>query len=97
MKIYLLSYELRTPDNDYSKFYEFIEHIGDDRVHVLRDSWWIASKETLQIEQLCSEIRDHLTVNDVFYVEEMTESNSNINGWMASSSWNWLRDKMNKG
>ena len=95
MKIYLLSYELRSADKDYTPLYEFLEKAGNDRLHVLRDSWWIASSENMDIDGFCQNIRSFINQDtDVFYFSEM--SVTHINGWLASSSWNWYREQKNR-
>lgn len=94
MKVYLLSYELRSLEKDYTPLYEFLDKAGNDRNHVLRDSWWIASNETIDIDTFCNNIHSLISDNDVFYFVEMTDPG--INGWLASSSWNWYKTQKNK-
>lgn len=38
--IYQLSYELKTPEKDYTSLYTFLEKVLGG-IHVLRDTWWI--------------------------------------------------------
>lgn len=48
--VYQLSYELKTPDKDYGPLYSYLENdLGTSAKHVLRDSWWIAVDQELDV------------------------------------------------
>ncbi len=90
--MYSLSYELKTPDKDYSTLFSYLEHeVGNKKgIHVMRDSWWISSDEELDVDAVCNEIRKRLGEKDHFFFSKLT--NIDINGWLPSSSWSYFRD-----
>ncbi len=89
--IYQLSYELRTPDYDYTSLYNYLEtHFGDNVKHVLRDTWWLASSSSLDLVAIVHEMRDKIGANDGFYVS-LLDTNE-INGWLPSTLWQWFND-----
>lgn len=89
--IYQLSYELKTPDKDYTGLYLFLEkEMGGVSIHVLRDTWWIKYDEEQDINSLCDKIKEQMGENDVFYLAVL--SANDINGWLPSSNWKWLKE-----
>lgn len=89
--VYSLSYELKSTDKDYTQLFSFLEHgIGEGGIHILRDSWWIFSQTELDINSTCDDIRSRMGEKDHFFFTKL--SYSDINGWLPSSSWNWLSD-----
>ena len=89
--VYSLSYELKSTDKDYTQLFSFLEQgIGEGGIHVLRDSWWIFSKTDLEISSTCDAIRSKMGEKDHFFFTKL--SDSDINGWLPSSTWNWFRD-----
>lgn len=85
--IYQLSYELKTPEKDYTSLYTFLEKVLGG-IHVLRDTWWIKYEGEKSLDELCESIRKEMGENDVFFLSIITPDK--INGWMASSNWAWL-------
>lgn len=89
--VYQLTYELRTPDKDYSELYAFLEKgLGGEAIHVLRDCWWIFTTET-SASKLCDEIRAHLGEKDLFFVSRLPDGGDYMNGWQPQSSWAWFQ------
>ena len=92
--VYSLSYELKSVDKDYTPLFSFLEHgIGQGGIHVLRDSWWIASETELDVNIICNQIRNYLGDKDHIFFARL--SNVEINGWLPSSSWNWFNEHKN--
>lgn len=89
--IYQLSYELKTPDKDYTALYSFLEkEVGGSAIHVLRDTWWIKYNESQNINDLCDLIKGKMGENDVFFLSAL--SVNDMNGWLPSSNWKWLNE-----
>lgn len=87
--IYILSYQLKTPDKDYTPLYKHIEEgIGSSAKHVLRDSWWIASGNELDVDDECLKVRKYLGDQDSVYMTKL-DSRAPINGWLPSAFWDW--------
>lgn len=88
--VFQLSYELKTPEKDYTELYSFLEkEIGSSAIHVLRDTWWIKYEGSLNLDEICDLIKDKMGQYDVFFVS-IIENKADINGWLASSNWKWL-------
>lgn len=91
--VYSLTYELKSPDKDYTALFNFLEQGEDfDCVHVMRDCWWIASSYKLNINELVSRIRDLMGSKDHFFITPL--SANDINGWLPSTSWSFYTDNM---
>lgn len=90
--IYSLSYELKSLDKDYSPLFSYLEHeVGSGKgIHVMRDSWWIASDVELDVDAVCDEIRSRIGERDHFFFSRL--SNSDINGWLPSTAWDYFRE-----
>lgn len=94
--IYSLSYELKSQEKDYTELFTYLEHgLGKgEGIHVLRDSWWIASEEEIDVDQECDEIRKRMGEKDHFFFSRLTDKD--INGWLPSSSWNYYNENKQK-
>ena len=93
--IYSLSYELKSTERDYTSLFNYLEHeIGSGSIHVMRDSWWIASDIELDINVICDQIREHIGEKDYFFFTKL--SDSVINGWLPSSSWDYFSENTKK-
>lgn len=89
--IYQLSYELKTPDKDYTDLYSFLEkEIGKSAIHVLRDTWWFKYEGNNSVDDFNDIIKKKMGENDIFFISVLDKEK--INGWMASSNWKWLND-----
>lgn len=89
--VYSLSYELKSAEKDYTSLFNYLEHgIGQGGIHVMRDSWWIASETELDISAICNQIRTHMGEKDHFFFTKLNETA--INGWLPSSSWDFLSE-----
>ncbi|KAA6329001.1 hypothetical protein EZS27_022151 [termite gut metagenome] len=90
--VFLVTYELRTLDMDYTKLYSFLEKdMGKSAIHVLRDSWWVELEGKPVITQLCDQVRSFMGEKDVLFIIDITDQATN--GWLASSSWKWLQER----
>lgn len=89
--VYQLLYELKTPDMDYSPLFSYLEHdMGTSAKHVLRDCWWIAVDDAINVDEACDKIRGFMGDKDNIYLCQLP--NSDINGWMPSSIWKWFSE-----
>lgn len=89
--IFQLSYELKTPDKDYTELYSFLEkELGKSAIHVLRDTWWVKYEGQKNIDDISDLIKDKMGKNDVFFISVLEIDKTN--GWLASSNWKWLNE-----
>ena len=85
MKRYQIVYKLKNDNKDYYQFFQYIETL--DSVHIIDNVWWI--KTDLNISTIIKELKKYLEATDFFYV---TELNQNIDGWLATTYWKWLKE-----
>jgi hypothetical protein len=85
-----ITYELKDSDRNYSELFLEIENLGSS-VHFLRDSWWVEPKNATTIENVSSLLRQHLGENDLIQVVDITDKTTN--GWLARTSWDWLKQR----
>lgn len=84
-----LTYELKDSDRDYSNLYTHIESLGV-ALHFLKDAWWIEIKDdSTNISTILEGIKKHMGDTDLFHVVDI--SNMQTDGWLAKSSWDWLK------
>lgn len=88
MSVYLITYDLNSPDRDYSSLFSKIEELGDAK-HILKSVWLIETdKDANSISQTLREVMDS---DDFLYVVRNHETDRQ--GWMYSSYWEWLKEK----
>ena len=88
--VYIVSYQLQTPDKDYSPLYKYVEHsIGDSAVHVLRDSWWIGTEKSIDVNEVANKIREYMGEHDSVFIAKLS-TDTPINGWLPSTHWTWF-------
>jgi hypothetical protein len=88
----LVTYELKTPDWDYTPLYSYLENqMGKSAIHVLRDSWWVDVENNKDISSLADTIRNLMGEKDIFFIVDI--SKKPINGWLPSTSWTWLQER----
>lgn len=85
MKRYQIVYKLKNDNKDYYQLFQYIETL--DSVHIIDNVWWI--KTDLNISTIIKELKKYLESTDFFYV---TELNQNIDGWLATTYWKWLKE-----
>lgn len=93
--VYSLSYELKSEEKDYTSLFNYLEHgIGQGGIHVMRDTWWIASDTELDIDAICGKIRTLIGEKDHFFLTRLSQSS--INGWLPSSAWDYFSEYVKK-
>ncbi len=83
--VYLISYDLNKPGQNYDDLYEAIKELG---------IWWhyLDSTWLVKADLNATQIRDHLRKttddNDHFLVIGVTNE---FDGWLPEKAWEWLR------
>ena len=83
-KVYILTYDLKTPGKDYSGFYNAIK-ASPKWWHYLQSSWLIYTDEapTVLWNRLCS----HVDKSDRVLIIEVRD---NCQGWLPKDAWDWI-------
>lgn len=85
MKKYLITYNLKTPNWNYSGFFASLQNLGA-WWHYLDTTWIIKSNLTSQ--QIHAVLAPHLSRNDLMLVIEIVPSNRF--GWLPPDAWTWI-------
>jgi hypothetical protein len=86
MKKYLITYNLKTPNWNYTGFFNALQNIGPWWHYI--DSTWIV-KSNLTAQQIYSRIAPgFLSTSDFILIIEI-KSESKF-GWLPQEAWNWI-------
>ena len=88
-----ITYELKDPDRNYSDLFSEIEALGA-AIHFLKDSWWVEMNDSIdatEIENILNRLRLHMGENDLIHIIDITDKTTN--GWLARTSWEWLKQR----
>lgn len=91
MNIYLISYDLRKPGQNYTSLYEVIKAFGDWQ-HPMESLWAICSNE--KANDIYAKLRPNIDGNDSLLVVRLTMDDHQ--GWLPKSFWEWVNSKRNK-
>lgn len=87
--IYSISYDLRQPGRNYSDLYEAIKELDPSFQHPLESNWFVRS--TSHADDIYKHLRPHIDDNDLLLVVAI--DNTNKQGWMVRTFWNWINIK----
>lgn len=84
--LYLISYDLNAPGQDYSRVHAAIESCGP-AINCLKSVWMVHSQ--LTADQIQTVVRASSDSNDFFVVIDITGQSRD--GWLRRSYWDWMR------
>lgn len=87
MTLYLISYELRNREKNYSTFYDSIKNMGNDSCQCMTSLWLIYSN--LTSVEIYNQLKPLLEDTDNLFIGA-TEY-ENIAGWVSSDTIEFLR------
>lgn len=91
--VYLITYDLRSPEKDYAPLFSYIEkNVGKESLHVMQNVWWVASEDELNMNELCDKLRTFMDSTDLLAVSLLKKGH--YNGWLPSISWEWLKERI---
>ncbi|ERK31565.1 hypothetical protein [Clostridium intestinale] len=85
--VYIISYDLNKPGQDYNKLYDRIRTLND-YYHVLDSTWLVSTNKTAK--EVYSVLQPVGDTNDNILVIQVT---SNYWGWLPQKAWEWLSSK----
>jgi len=88
MKIYIVTYDLRKPGQNYSDLYQSIKSY--DWCHCLDSTWLIHTSCTA--EQVYKKLLSYIDKNDLLLIVEF---GSDYQGYMSQEVWDWIKKKKN--
>jgi len=87
MTVYLITYDLKSPGQDYSKLYEKIKSLGDTN-HPLESVWFVDTPK--RADEIKAIVRSAMDTNDNVFITRVT---SGYSGYANKSLWTWLTSK----
>lgn len=82
--VYLITYDLKKPGQDYSNVYDAIKSCGT-WWHYLKSTWLV--DDYLTAEQISARISNHIDQNDRLFVIGITDDYA---GWLPKDAWEWI-------
>jgi hypothetical protein len=83
--IILISYDLRTPGQNYDNLYKTIKS-APDCCHAMDSLWFISTNEL--VETWSERLKSRMDKNDYLFVVDI--SRQPRQGWMKKEVWEWL-------
>lgn len=86
-KIFLITYDLKEPGQDYSELYEAIKGLGDWQ-HPLESMWMVKVNDFVVAQNVYNSLRPQIDENDLLFIVDITDRN--CQGWLSKTVWTWL-------
>lgn len=93
MKTFIITYDLRQPERNYSALYEAIKNVAGEGnwQHPMESVWVVSVQETFSANDVYNAVRKEIDNNDSLFVVEITTTDRQ--GWLAKSFWEWMKNK----
>lgn len=88
MTIYIISYDLKQSDKDYSGMYESIKAF-DNWWHYLESTWIIKTDDAS--EEVFNKLKPHIDDDDNLLIIEVGKKRQ---GWLPKKAWDWIKRVM---
>ncbi len=88
-KIFLVTYDLKRPEQNYSDLYDAIKSEGDWQ-HPLESMWTLKTGDSVLANTIYEHLRPCIDENDSLFIVEITDKDRQ--GWLAESFWEWLKE-----
>lgn len=86
--VYLVTYDLKQPGQDYSSVHEAIKACGA-WWHFLESTWLVDGH--LTADQIAMRVRHHIDQNDNLLVIGVT---GDYAGWLPRAAWEWINSRV---
>lgn len=83
--VYLITYDLNKPGQNYNSLYEAIKKIGRWWHHL--DSNWLVETNNNSASQISDILRKEIDKNDNLLVIRVTRDYA---GWLPKKAWDWI-------
>lgn len=88
--LYLVTYDLNKPEQNYSGLFEFLKS-NKNWWHHLDSTWLIKSDEEIEIFK--NKVKAQIDDNDSLLIINVTDDK--YKGWLTKKAWDWLRNNIN--
>lgn len=90
--VFLITYDLKHTEKDYTSLYNEIKESGTDSFHPLESVWFL--KTEITINELTGNLRQVMEDDDMLFVVNITEQE--MQGWLPRPAWEWIDSTKNK-
>ena len=93
MKTFIITYDLRQPERNYSALYEAIKDVAGEGnwQHPLESVWVVSVQETFSANDIYNVVRNKIDDNDNLLIADISAKDRQ--GWLAKSFWEWMKNK----
>ena len=88
MTVFLITYDLNVPTQDYAGLYEVLEAF-DNWWHYLDSTWLICS--TSSIDEVDEKVRSAMDSSDSLLIIDVT--GRRVRGWLEQDAWDWIEEE----
>lgn len=88
MAVYLITYDLKKPGQNYGNLYEEIKSLGD-WAHYLESVWFVDTSFTST--QIRERLLPHIDQNDNLFICRVVRD---YDGWAHKELWKWLSERV---
>lgn len=89
MSVYLLTYDLNQPGQNYQSLYNALKSYGNNSISIMDSVWFVCDSRSAT--DVYNDFVKHIDQTDRIFVVEVTH---NSQGWLAPCHSEWLRAKM---
>jgi hypothetical protein len=89
MSVYIISYDLKKPGQDYAALYEELKKTT--WWHYLESTWLLNTPES--IDNLRKRLFAMMDQNDSLFIIELSAKN-NYTGWLPQKAWDWIKQNL---
>lgn len=87
-KLFLITYDLKKPGQNYTELYDSIKSCGDWQ-HPLESMWVVKVGTLASSNDIYKLLRPKIDDNDSLFVVDITDRDRQ--GWLAKTFWEWLK------
>ncbi|MBO7416881.1 MAG: hypothetical protein J6U22_09945 [Bacteroidaceae bacterium] len=92
-KFYIISYDLKVPNKDYTSLYDAIKSYIDWQ-HPLESTWLIYTSD--DANTISSKLRSDGNMDDSDLLFVCALNINDRQGWLDKTVWNWIKEIPNK-
>ena len=86
-KLFLITYDLKKPGQNYNELYEAIKGCGEWQ-HALESTWAVKVSSWVSADDVYNQLRPNIDDGDFLFIVDITGRERQ--GWMVKSFWEWI-------
>lgn len=85
MAVLLVTYELNTPNKEYSQFFDTLKKTPRAWWHYLKDVWLVDTD--ISADGFAKVLYPHITQDDRLLITKLSGEHQ---GWLTQEAWDWI-------